>query len=77
MEIYQVGTDICSLQMETGYIKECNKRKNHDEASITDLLTVPCYADLLEEEAHTSGKEEGLLEHQSALIKTHKGGGRK
>jgi hypothetical protein len=59
--------------METGYIKERDKRKNHDEASITDLLAVPRYADLLEEEAHTSGEEDGLSKRRSALIKTRKG----
>ena len=59
--------------METRYLKECDKRKNHDSTSITDLLTVLCYADLLEEEPHTSDDEEGLSKHRSALIKSHKG----
>jgi len=59
--------------METGYLMERDKRKNHDEASVTDLLAVPRYADLLEEEPHASGDEEGLSKHQSALIKSREG----
>lgn len=52
---------------------ERDKRKIHDEASVTDLLAVPRYTDLLEEEPHASGDEEGLSKRQSALIKSREG----
>jgi hypothetical protein len=49
-------------------------RKNHDEAKVAELLAVPRYADLLEEEANSSDEEEaGVLKVQSGLVKSREG----
>jgi hypothetical protein len=60
-------------QTEAGYIEEHGKWKNHDGGSLTQLLTVPHYADMLEEEACKSGEEEVLSRPQSGLVKSRVG----
>jgi hypothetical protein len=47
-------------QRDASFTEERTKRKNHDDDKLTQLLTVPRYADMLEEEALTSDEEEGL-----------------
>ena len=65
--------DIRTSQVEAGYINQRGKRKNHDEVNVTELLTVPRYADLLEEEAHTGDEVEGLSKTRSGLVHSRDG----
>ncbi|KAF8888469.1 ribonuclease H-like domain-containing protein [Gymnopilus junonius] len=70
----KVGADIRALHKEAGFIEECTKRKNHDDAKVAKLLVVPRYADLVEEEANLSNeKEEGISKAQSGLVKSREG----
>jgi hypothetical protein len=71
--VYQVGADIRTSQMEAGYIHERGKRKNHDDTNVADLLTVPRYADLLEEDTHSADGVEGSSKPQSGLVKSRDG----
>ncbi|KAF8883349.1 hypothetical protein CPB84DRAFT_1750692 [Gymnopilus junonius] len=70
----KVSADIRASHKEAGFIEECAKRKNHNDAKVAELLAVPRYADLVEEEANLSDeKEEGISKVQSGLVKSHEG----
>jgi hypothetical protein len=59
--------------MEAGYIHEHEKRKNHDDTNVADLLTVPRYADLLEEVACSADEADGSSKPQLGLVKSRDG----
>jgi hypothetical protein len=71
----QVGADIRESQKQAGFIEERAKRKNHDPTGVSQLLAVPCYADLLEDDADASGDEVELpsTKSQSGLVKSRAG----
>ena len=70
---YQVGADIRASHKEARFVEDRGKRKNHDGAKVADILAVPRYADLLEEDANASDKEDGELRPQQRLVKTREG----
>ncbi|KAF8150044.1 ribonuclease H-like domain-containing protein [Crassisporium funariophilum] len=61
----KVGADICASHKEAGFIKDRAKRQNHDKAKVGELLMVPRYADLLDQEAEID--EDALSRPQSLL----------
>jgi hypothetical protein len=67
---YQVGADIRTSQMEARYINEHRKRKNHNDTSVAELLIVPHYANLLDEDAQSGDEAEVLSKHKSGLVKS-------
>ena len=70
---YQVGTDIRVSHKEAGFVENRRKRKNHDGAKVADLLAVPWYANLLEEDVNASNEEDGELRPRPQLVKTREG----
>jgi hypothetical protein len=69
-----VGADIWSSQKEAGYAEERVKRQNHEQNQVAELLKVPRYADLLEDnDADMNGDGEELSESRSALVKSCEG----
>ena len=54
----QVGADIRAEHMEVGFITDRTKRTNHDEIKVPELLAVPRYADLVEEDRSAGSSEE-------------------
>ncbi|KAF8164788.1 ribonuclease H-like domain-containing protein [Crassisporium funariophilum] len=69
----KVGADIRASHKEAGFLEERGKRKNHDEAKAANLLAVPCYADLLEEETSSSDEEEAVSKTRSGLVRSRDG----
>jgi len=69
----QVGADICAVQREAGLVENCEKRQNHDKTKVSELLTVPRYADLVKEHAETSEEEPDHGKTRSGLIKSREG----
>jgi hypothetical protein len=49
---------------------ECTKQQNHDKAKVGELLMVPHYANLLNQEVETSEDEDALSSPQSLLVKS-------
>jgi len=69
-----VGADIRQSQKEAGLVEERTKQKNHDPTGILQLLAVPWYADLLEDDAEVSANdEEPNPEPRSGLVKSRAG----
>ncbi|KAF8150576.1 hypothetical protein B0H34DRAFT_791004 [Crassisporium funariophilum] len=68
----QVGADIWVSHQEAGFVAARTKHQNHDNTHIANLLSVPRYADLLEQDGDTSEDEEGPVEHWSGMIKSRK-----
>lgn len=70
----QVGADIRTSHKEAGFIQERTKRQNHDDSTVSQLLTVPRYADLLEDDADLSENDNlSNSEPQSGLVKSRAG----
>jgi hypothetical protein len=70
----QVGADIRQSQKEAGLVEERTKWKNHDPTGISQLLAVPWYADLLEDDAEASANDkEPNPKPRSGLVKSRAG----
>jgi uncharacterized protein (DUF736 family) len=63
----QVGASIRTENVAAGLVKPRQERKNHDESRIADLIAVPQYADLLENEEN-SDDEAGEHRISSRLV---------
>jgi len=46
----QVGADIRASQKDAGFVEEHGKHQNHEQNKVSELLKVPQYADLLEDD---------------------------
>ena len=70
-----MGADIWSSQKEAGYVEEHVKQQNHEQNQVAELLKVPWYADLLEDnnDIDMNGDGEELSESQSVLVKSCEG----
>ncbi|GLB43927.1 hypothetical protein LshimejAT787_1501110 [Lyophyllum shimeji] len=66
----KVGADICTSQKEAGFVEDHVKRQNHDKAKVAELLAVPRYADMLDEDGDTSEDEGVPAKPQSGLVKS-------
>jgi hypothetical protein len=66
----KVGANICISQKEAGFIEVCMKCQNHDKAKVVELLSVPHYADVLDEGGNASDDESALVKPQSGLVKS-------
>ena len=53
----QVGADIRTSQRDAGIVEDRRKRQIHKKTKVTELLTVPWYADLLDEDGNLSDEE--------------------
>jgi hypothetical protein len=53
----QVGADMHESQKTAGFVDEHMKWQNHEQAKVAELLMVPQYADLLEDNIQTSPSE--------------------
>ena len=51
--------DIHAIQREAGLVENCEKQQNDNKSNVSELLAVPHYADLVEEDAETSEEEPG------------------
>lgn len=70
----QVGADIRKSQKTVGFVEECMKWQNHEQVKVSELLTVPRYADLLEDDIQTSELDKPDVERcQSGLIRSWEG----
>jgi hypothetical protein len=65
-----VGANIRSSQKEAGYVEEHAKQQNHEQNTVADLLKVPQYADLLDDNNNADANEDG---EESGLVKSCKG----
>ena len=70
---FEVGADIHAIQREAGLVENCEKRQNNDKSSISELLAVPRYADLVEEDAETSEEEPGHGKTRTGVVKSCEG----
>ncbi|KAJ6562267.1 hypothetical protein B0H19DRAFT_1210101 [Mycena capillaripes] len=61
----KVGASIRTEHLAAGFIKQREPRKNHDKSRVADLIAVPQYADLLEDEAESDSK---VGEHISSRL---------
>ena len=68
----QVGADIRTSQKEAGLVEDRTKRQNHEKSRVAELLTVPRYADLLEDAGEMIEDEEPLMQ-PSGLVKSREG----
>ena len=68
----QVGANIWALQKDTGFVEEHGKRQNHEQNKVSELLKVPRYADLLEDDCPSEDEQE-LSRSRSALVKSRAG----
>ncbi|KAF5387115.1 hypothetical protein D9615_001638 [Tricholomella constricta] len=66
----KVGADIQAAHQEVGFIADRVKRQNHDQRKVAELLAVPRYADLLEEDDNSSEDNEPAERRRSGLIKS-------
>jgi hypothetical protein len=55
----QVGADIRSSQKEAGYVEERVKWQNHDQNKVAELLKVPRYADLMDDDDNADTNADG------------------
>ena len=69
----QVGADIRASQKDAGFVEERAKRQNHEQNKVSELLKVPRYADLLEDDMRSSEDEQELSKSQTALVKSRAG----
>lgn len=74
-DLSQVGADICESQKAAGFIDKHVKWQNHGQAKVAELLVVPQYVDLLEDNVQMSSKLDKPEEerHQSCLIWSQEG----
>ena len=70
---FEVGADIRAIQREAGLVENREKRQNHNKSNVSELLAVPCYADLVEEDAETSEEEPGHGKTQPGVVKSREG----
>ena len=70
---FQVGADIQSSQREEGLVEERAKRKNHEANKVAELLKVPRYADILEDDVDATMDAEGSSRPKSALVTSCEG----
>jgi hypothetical protein len=70
-----VGAGIRSSQKEAGYVKERAKRQNHEQNKVAELLKVPRYADLLDDDNDADANEDGeeLSASRPGLVISRKG----
>ncbi|KAJ6569136.1 ribonuclease H-like domain-containing protein [Mycena capillaripes] len=54
----KVGASIRTEHVAAGLTKPREKRQNHDDSRVADLIAVPQYADLLEKEEESDGESE-------------------
>ncbi|GLB45578.1 putative protein of unknown function (DUF 659) [Lyophyllum shimeji] len=66
----KVGADIRTSQKEAGFVEDRVKCQNHDKAKVAELLAVPRYADMLDEDGDTSEDEGVPAKPQSGLVKS-------
>lgn len=60
---FQVGANICTSQKEARFVEAWTKCQNHEKANIVELLTVPWYADVMDEDGDASKDKAHLQCH--------------
>ncbi|KAF8878171.1 ribonuclease H-like domain-containing protein [Gymnopilus junonius] len=72
----KVGASIRASHKEEGLVEDHEKRKNHKDSKLGELLVVPRYADLLEEDEGDAADNQsigGEPQDKSGLVKTQAG----
>jgi hypothetical protein len=73
IQALQVSANIRLSQKTTGFIDERAKRQNHENEKVGELLAVPRYADLFEDDGGMSESEGELSKHLSRMVRSREG----